>query len=287
MITLLSDFGLRDAYVAVMKGVIASICPAAVTCDLTHEILPQDILAARFNLMVAYPHFPEGTVHLAVVDPGVGSARRAIALRCAHGFLVGPDNGLFSGVLQSSSVLTAVALTNAEYWRVREPSHTFHGRDIFAPAAAHLAGGVPIEALGDRFDPATLVQPALPTFAQRSERSGQAVRCTGSVQYIDGFGNLISNIPGQAVPDQPWQIVLETPAGRLRHFSGIKTYSEVPTGTLSALVGSHGWVEVACSGGNAAQALEIAIGAEVILESRYSRRQRHSSKGEAAPTYDG
>lgn len=264
MITLLSDFGLRDAYVAVMKGAIASIYPAAVTCDLTHEISPQDILAARFNLMMAYPYFPEGTVHLAVVDPGVGSTRRAIALRCARGFLVGPDNGLFSGVLQSSPVLTAVALTNAEYWRVKQPSHTFHGRDIFAPAAAHLASGVPIEALGDRLDPATLVQPALPAFAQPS-KSGQGVRYTGSVQYIDRFGNLISNIPSQAVPNQPWQVTLETAAG-LRHFSSIETYSDVPTGTLSALVGSHGWVEVACSGGSAAQALAIAVGTAMSLE---------------------
>ena len=205
-----------------------------------------------------------------MVDPGVGSGRRAIAIRCDRGFLVGPDNGLFSGVLQNSPALTAVSLTNAEYWRVGQPSHTFHGRDIFAPAAAHLASGVPIEKLGDRFDPATLVQPALLTFAQRSERSDQAVRCTGSVQYIDGFGNLISNIPKRAVPDQPWQITLETAAGS-RHFEGIKTYSDVPAGTLAALVGSHGWVEVACSGGSAARALAIAVGTAVILKRQSAR----------------
>lgn len=268
MITLLSDFGAKDVYVAVMKGVMASILPAESVCDLTHEVPPQDILAARFNLMMAYPYFPKGTVHLAVVDPGVGSARRAIALQCPDGFLVGPDNGLFSGVLQKTPVLAAVSLTNAEYWWKGQPSPTFHGRDIFAPAAAHLAKGVPIDQLGDRFDPATLVQPELPPFTCQPEATGldnySGYRCTGSLQYIDGFGNLISNIPVQALPDQPWQITLETPAG-LRCFSGIKTYSDVPSGTLAALVGSHGWVEIACRNGSAAQILTVAVGASVRL----------------------
>ena len=156
VITLLSDFGRKDAYVAVMKGVIAAIAPEQITCDLTHEVSPQDILAARFNLMVAYPYFPRGTVHLAVVDPGVGSDRLAIAVECSRGFWVGPDNGLFSGVLQQDEILQVVALTNSAYWRVRKPSNTFHGRDIFAPVAAHLARGVKIGELGDRLHPTTL-----------------------------------------------------------------------------------------------------------------------------------
>ncbi len=258
MITLLSDFGYRDAYVAVMKGVIATIASEVSTCDLTHALPPQDVLAARFNLMMAYRYFPAGTVHLAVVDPGVGSNRRAIALQCPSGFFVGPDNGLFSGVLQQEPVLAAVTLNNPEYWLTPQPSRTFHGRDIFAPAAAHLARGVPISALGDRLDPARLTQLELPPFTQ------SAHHCTGSLQYIDRFGNLISNIPAQAVPGQPWQVALKT-SSRLYHLSGIKTYSEVPAGTLSALVGSHGWVEIACSGGSAAQATGATVGATVEI----------------------
>ena len=259
MITLLSDFGNRDAYVAVMKGIIAMIAGDVATCDLTHALPPQDIFAARFNLMMAYPHFPVGTVHLAVVDPGVGSARRAIALQCPSGFFVGPDNGLFSGVLRQESVLTAVTLNNPDYWRTPQPSHTFHGRDIFAPAAAHLAKGVPIEALGDRLNPTCLTQLELPF--TRSEN-----HCTGCLQYIDGFGNLISNIPAQAVPNRPWQISLKTPS-QLSVFTSIKTYSDMPAGTLSALIGSHGWVEIARREGSAAQALGATAGAVVELRS--------------------
>lgn len=275
MITLLSDFGSKDVYVAVMKGAIASIVPDVVTCDLTHAIAPQDVLAARFALMMAYPYFPVGTVHVAVVDPGVGSARRAVAVQWAGGFLVGPDNGLFSGVLASEPILAAVALTNADYWRSPLSnhsshwpslpiSHTFHGRDIFAPAAAHLASGVPIDALGDRIDPNTLVQPQLPPFSQLLQPSSYPLKsdqtlCAGSIQYIDGFGNLISNIPQSAVPPVPWQIELETPLTTHR-LPAANTYSDVSAGELLALVGSHGWVEIACSCRSAAAALENSGG---------------------------
>lgn len=258
MITLLSDFGYQDAYVAVMKGVIARIARDVSICDLTHVLPPQDISAARFNLMMAYPYFPAGTVHLAVVDPGVGSDRRAIALRCPSGFFVGPDNGLFSGVLQQESVLAAVTLNNPDYWLTPQPSHTFHGRDIFAPAAAHLARGVPISALGDRLNPASLTQLKLPPFTQ------SAHRCTGSLQYIDRFGNLISNIPAQAVPAQGWQAALEVPS-RSYNLASIKTYDEVPAGTLAALIGSHGWVEIACNRGSAAQVTGATVGAAVAV----------------------
>lgn len=285
MITLLSDFGGKDIYVAVMKGAIASIAPDVVTCDLTHAIAPQNVLAARFALMMAYSYFPVGTVHLAVVDPGVGSARRAVAVQYADGFLVGPDNGLFSGVLANEPVVAAVALTNADYWRSptlnHQPnhqsndsiSHTFHGRDIFAPVAAHLANGVPIDVLGDRIDPTTLVQPQLPPFAQFLQPSQPKLNidqtlCAGSIQYIDGFGNLISNIPRSAVPLVPWQIELETSLTRHR-LPSAKTYGDVSAGELLALVGSHGWVEIACSCGSAAAALEssggVCVGTPVKL----------------------
>ena len=269
MITLLSDFGTQDAYVAVMKGVIAAIAPGKLTCDLTHNIPPQDILAARFNLMMAYPYFPTGTVHLAVVDPGVGSSRRAIALRHPSGFFVAPDNGLLGNLFDLENLdqlVTAVSLTNARYWRVTQPSHTFHGRDIFAPVAAHLANGVPVEELGDRIELDTLIQPNLAPFqAVNSDSSG---RYTGSLQYIDHFGNLISNIPGRVVSSGSWQVQLKT-SHRYFEFSGIKTYADAPVGTLSAIVGSHGWVEIACSCGSAAEVLSgiVEVGTPLSLVS--------------------
>ncbi len=273
MITLLSDFGYRDAYVAMMKGVIASLSGATATCDLTHDIEPQDILAARFNLMMAYSHFSVGTVHLAVVDPGVGSGRRAIALKCPCGFFVGPDNGIFSGVLQQEPVLAAVALTNPDYWRVPNPSHTFHGRDIFAPAAAHLANGVAIANLGTRIDPNTLVQADLPFYTPISPplsglpSASHSTSYSGCIQYIDRFGNLISNLPGHLIEGHPrpdsqslvWQVSLELPAvGKNLSLIGIEAYYQVPVGALAALIGSHGWIEIACNGGSAAEALAIA-----------------------------
>ena len=202
MITMLSDFGRKDAYVAVMKGVIAAIAPKEPTCDLTHDIPPQDILSARFNLLMAYPYFPKGTIHLAVVDPGVGSKRRGIALQSPSGFFVGPDNGLFSGVIDTEASIDAVVLNSSTHWRVPTPSLTFHGRDIFAPVAAHLANSVPIRELGDRIHPNTLIQPDLSPCISNPDwpTSATPVICTGSLQYIDGFGNLISNIPAQHVP---------------------------------------------------------------------------------------
>ncbi|PZO15717.1 MAG: hypothetical protein DCF25_13260 [Leptolyngbya foveolarum] len=262
MITILTDFGYQDAYVAVMKGVIASIAPDVKLCDLTHCIPPQNILAARFNLMLAYPYFPSGTVHLAVVDPGVGSARRGVAIQVASGFLVGPDNGLFSGVLEREVAISAVALTNPVYWRTDKTSCTFHGRDIFAPVAAHLASGVSMDALGDRLNPHTLVQPQLPPVTQLRSNP---VAYAGSLQYIDSFGNLISNIPGDRVPGTAWRVVVEG-AGAPLYVQGQKTYSDVSASELVALVGSHGWVEIACNSGSAAQRLQATMGLAIVLE---------------------
>ena len=262
MITLLSDFGTQDAYVAVMKGVIATIAPDIKTCDLTHEIPPQNILAARFNLTMAYPYFPVDTVHLVVVDPGVGSARLGVAVQFSKGFFVGPDNGLFGGILPAAALVAAVSLTNSQYWQAPQVSQTFHGRDIFAPVAAHLANGVAIEALGDRIDPATLIQPNIAPVTQLRQ---SPAAYAGSLQYTDRFGNLISNIPAERVPDAPWQIKIE--GGYIQKpIPGRATYSDVPAGALVSLVGSHGWVEIACNGGSAAQMLAASPGLSIVLE---------------------
>jgi hypothetical protein len=264
IITLLSDFGLSDVYVGVMKGVIAQINPALTVVDLTHQIPPQNIAAARFSLMNAYPYFPTGTVHIAVVDPGVGSHRRGIALQLDTGFLVGPDNGLFSGVLNQNPVVEAVELTNPKYWRTPTPSTTFHGRDIFASAGAHLASGVPLEQLGEVIDPETLVQLTIP------EQTPTASGVAGCIQYIDHFGNLITNIPAADVQGKTWSVAVgDSPTETLREriIPGSQTYSNQPLGEVVALVGSHGWVEIAVNGGSAQSELQMDWGTvvEVVL----------------------
>jgi len=230
----------------VMKGVIAQINPEITFVDLTHQIPSQNIAAARFCLMNAYPYFPLGTVHLAVVDPGVGSQRRAIALQLDRGYLVGPDNGIFGGVLSQNSVITAVELTNLNYWRTPEPSRTFHGRDIFAPVAAHLASGVSILELGKEINPEFLIK--LDIGECYETKTGVA----GYIQYIDYFGNLVSNIPGKYVHDKIWSVKLAA-----LNILSCGTYDDVKVGEVLALVGSHGWVEIAVNGGNAQTQLQI------------------------------
>ncbi|MGF2038138.1 MAG: SAM hydrolase/SAM-dependent halogenase family protein [Nostoc sp. CmiVER01] len=245
LLTLLSDFGDRDVYVGIMKGVIAQINPRLTVVDLTHQILPQDIAAARFSLMNAYPYFPIGTVHVAVVDPGVGSKRRAIAVEFAQGFLVGPDNGIFSGVLSQSPAIAAVELTNLNYWRP-QPSKTFHGRDIFAPVGANLASGVSLKELGKEIDPASLVKLHI------GECQQTTTGVVGCIQYIDHFGNLVSNIAGSYVQGKTWSVQA---AGL--SIPGCETYSDVKVGEIIALVGSHGWIEIAINSGNAYSKLQL------------------------------
>ncbi|MBP0020771.1 MAG: SAM-dependent chlorinase/fluorinase [Cyanobacteria bacterium SBLK] len=244
IVALLSDFGLQDVYVGVMKATIAQINPQIVVIDLTHDIPPQNIAAGRFCLLNAYPYLPSETVCVAVVDPGVGSDRRGVAVQVGDRYFVVPDNGLLSGILQQEEAIAAVQLDNAQYWRTESPSSTFHGRDIFAPAGAHLANGVPLEAVGTAIDPRSLVRLALPPV----EYVGEEIR--GCVQYIDRFGNLMSNIPASAVAGKSWSVKWQ--GGNIA--SGF-TYSDRPVGELIALVGSHGWVEVAVNGGNACDLL--------------------------------
>jgi len=256
IITLLTDFGLRDAYVGVMKGVIAGIAPNVRIIDLTHGIPPQDIRAAGFCLLTAYPFFPQETIHVAVVDPGVGTERRAVAIALAEAVLVGPDNGIFTGLLQQQVVKSAVALDRSEFWLSVRPEFTFHGRDIFAPAAAHLASGAALSRLGTPIDPDTLVRLELPAWA---ETEGGF---SGNIQYADAFGNLVTNIPGSLVAGKMWKIKtadLEIP--------GKKTYEDVPSGALLALAGSHGFLEIAANSGNARVLLSMNVGdpVEVLL----------------------
>jgi S-adenosylmethionine hydrolase len=230
IITLLTDFGLRDVYAGILKGVIIGIAPSVAIVDLTHEIPPQDVRAASFCLAMSYPFFPKGTIHLAVVDPGVGTQRRAVAVAMDDSVLVGPDNGIFSGVFQKGVIQRAVALTRAEFWLTENPGCTFHGRDIFAPAAAYLASGVPFARLGEAVDPATLVR--LDPAGWSEDGDG----FSGCIQYVDTFGNLVTDIPGRLVEGKQWKIQA---AGQ--EIPGGKTYGGVSPGALLGLVGEP-WI---------------------------------------------
>ena len=210
-LTLTTDFGLEDVYVGVMKGVIAGINPDLKVIDLTHQIPPQNIAAGRFCLLNAVPYFPKNTVHVAVVDPGVGSERKGCAIALENGFLVGPDNGLFSGILEQFPARKAVSLDNPKYWRTETVSSTFHGRDIFAPVGAHLANGVPFEEMGDAIAIEELTDFSFPSL---SFTDNQII---GYIQYIDYFGNLITNIPASAVQQLSSGFVI--PASALQRLS--------------------------------------------------------------------
>lgn len=256
LLTLLTDFGTQDSYVGAMKGVLYSICPQATLVDLGHEIPPQDVAAARWQLLQAVPYFPVGTVHLAVVDPGVGSDRRAVAIETAIGLLVGPDNGLWSGVLSRLPAQRAVSLTNAHYWRSPQPDPTFHGRDIFAPVAAHLLNGVPLAELGAWIDPASL-QTVIEPQPQRLADGWQ-----GQIQAIDRFGNLITTLPAEL-----GQAATGLTLGD-RWLPLARTYSEVAIGELLVLAGSHGYLEIAQRNGSAQQTLAAKNGTVVQLVCR-------------------
>lgn len=249
IITLLSDFGLEDGYVGIMKGAIAQINPLLKVIDLTHHIPPQNIAAGRFCLMNAFAYFPAETVHVAVVDPGVGSQRRGVGIEFEGGYLVGPDNGIFSGVLSLSPAIAAVELTNSDYWRCSHPSATFHGRDIFAPVGGHLASGVALTELGNNIDPNSLIKMPIPEL--KITNTG----VTGFIQYVDRFGNLITNISAAAVAGKNWSVKI----GNLK-ISPCQTYSDRSPRQIVALIGSHGWVEIAVNDGNAKSRLGLDRG---------------------------
>ena len=259
IITLTTDFGASDGYVGTMKGVIFSIAPGAALVDITHEIAPQNIRQAAYVLHAAAPYFPRGTIHLAVVDPGVGSARRALAVRTSHGFLVGPDNGLFTLLLAEEPDAECRAITNAKYM-LAHVSATFHGRDVFAPVAAHLATGADLADLGPRIaDPVTFPVPR-PT----RQPDGSWLGC---VLYADHFGNLTTSVTSallQQITDARRKPV-EISVGQHRIVGIRRTYSEVEPGELVALVGSSDHLEISVAGGSAAQTLGLGPDAPVIL----------------------
>ena len=253
LLTLLTDFGTQDTYVGVMKGVVFGICPTVTIVDLTHDVAPQDILAGRFHLQSSYRYFPSNTVHLVVVDPGVGSDRRSIAFTTADGIFVGPDNGVLTGI-HDGPILSAVELDRPQYWRTLNPSSTFHGRDIFASVAGYLCVGVTIENLGSAIESSSLIYlPTLPTVNSDGEQQGL-------VQSIDRFGNLITNLKVDLNSLEYWTIHL------LDHALPIqKNYNKSEIGQLVAIVGSHGFIEIAVNCGNAQDHLGVKVGDRVTL----------------------
>jgi len=272
VITLTTDFGLADPYVATMKGVILSLNPAATIVDITHQVRPQQVAQAAFLLAQALPYFPSGTIHVVVVDPGVGTARRALALGTPEMLLVGPDNGVLSAALpdetrrralpgpDSMSVdlpegYRAVALRRGRYTRT-PVSATFHGRDIFAPAAAHLSLGVELEALG----PAVKKIQALPPF--RAARRLPDGALEGRVVHVDRFGNVVTDVRAEDLRTGRVEVTI----GGQRIEGLAQTYEGEPD--MKALVGSAGYLEVACRGGSAVERLGVDIGDAVLVRER-------------------
>lgn len=255
VISITTDFGQKDGFVGTMKGVIWRICPEAQIADITHDVPPQDIMTGAIALWRAAPFFPPGSVHLAVVDPGVGTQRRPIAAQIGDQFVVGPDNGLFTLIIRTAEKArqktSFVHLNNPVYW-LPEVSRTFHGRDIFAPVAAHLARGVALEQLGTPLaDPVLLELPQ----AERTPEGWMA-----HVTVIDGFGNLTTDLPASALGGRRDAVI------RLhgRQVDGIvDSYGYRQKGELIALVDSEGYLEVAVVHGSAAKLLDAQLGDDV------------------------
>jgi S-adenosylmethionine hydrolase len=253
IIAVLTDFGLRDHYVAAMKAVALGICRDVTFVDITHDIAPQDVVGAALELDACFEYFPDGTIFLVVVDPGVGSARRAIAAAAGPFRFVAPDNGVLFQVLRRTAGRRVVELAESRYARPTL-SRTFEGRDRFAPAAAWLASGVDLAALGPSVD--HIVE--LPLAAPR--RSGD--RLSGEVMRVDRFGNLITNIERALLESfLAGTVGAVEIAGRTAPI--VATYADAPAGSVCALVSSGGCLEVAVNGGSAAAALSARRGAVV------------------------
>jgi S-adenosylmethionine hydrolase len=251
-ITLTTDFGLRDWFVGTMKGVILKIAPNAPVIDLTHGISAGDVRAGAFAIAAAYRYFPAGTIHVGVVDPGVGGNRAGLVIETENNLFVGPDNGLFSFVRRGERLKSIHRIENPQY-QLAVISRTFHGRDVFAPVAAHLSRGVSVGELGPRVhDIERLEWPALKTL-----RSG----LRGEIVYIDHFGNAITNVTGGSV--------LTSGAGKVRVGQKLvpieARYGAVKAGRPVAVIGSSGLLEIAINGGNAAKSLKLKIGSPVVL----------------------
>jgi S-adenosylmethionine hydrolase len=259
-VSLLTDYGLEDGFVAACHGIVAAIAPQARVIDVTHLVPPGDIARGAAVLAQTVPHLP-AAVHVAVVDPGVGTPRRGLAIAAGDSVLVGPDNGLLPPAADAlGGIRTAHALTEATLWR-RPVSATFHGRDVFCPVAAHLANGTPLDAVGPRIDPATLVR--LPAPIARIDVDG----VEGAVVTVDRFGNVQL---GVGAPPQ-WRAgqTLVVEAGEAHEMATyVETFAAVPPGELAVFVDSAGLLAIAVNAGSAADRLQVSPGIAVSVRQR-------------------
>jgi len=260
-ITLTTDFGLEDPYAAVMKGVVISINPAARIIDISHSVKAGSIIEAAMLIKEAYPFFPEGTVHVAVIDPGVGGKRRPIVVKTENHIFVGPDNGVFWPIIKDHRQSEVIHVTESRYF-LSHISHTFHGRDIFAPVAAHISKGIDPPAMGQAIgDPVMLELPL-------SEQRGDSLY--GCVMRIDHFGNLITNIKRQDLEEflGPQKSVIMLGKTAIEGLGN--TYSGVEAGETLALIGSSGCLEIAVNKGRASDIVgmepDTLIGMEVEVK---------------------
>ena len=255
ILTLTSDFGLSDHYVAAMKSVILSICPQARMVDISHGISPFEIAEGAYLIAQAYPSFPRKTVHVVVVDPGVGTSRRPILLEAAGQYFVGPDNGVLSMVYSREKSKVRL-ISNDRYFRM-PVSRTFHGRDIFSPVAAHLAAGVPPSRMGK------LIQDYLRPSFEKPQRTGKRT-WTGRILKIDRFGNIITNFDAIEFPDldrKNFSLAIgPRQVGVMAH-----NYAECGPGELFLIAGSSGYLEVSASQGSAAKIIGCETGAPAEL----------------------
>lgn len=249
IITLITDFGLRDTFIGVMKGVIWSISPNSHIVDLTHEIPAQRVMDGALAIAGAAPYFPAGTIHVCVVDPGVGTARRPMLAAIGNQYYIGPDNGLFSLLIKKAEDLTTppvyIALNKSRFW-LPQVSNSFHGRDIFAPVAAHLANGVKLEELGDPFENPMLISIPLP---QKT-----AEGWLGQIMQVDHFGNLVTNITREQLKPETGVIisVKDTVINEV-----VATFGSKPVGELIAMLDSSGHLAISVVNGSAADRLGV------------------------------
>jgi len=259
IISLLSDFGLKDPYVAEMKAVILSICTEAHIIDVSHNIEKFNIRAGAFVLASAVPYFPNGTIHVAVVDPGVGTKRRALLVETKHAFYIGPDNGLLMLAAQRGGIRHVYAITNPKLMLPRVSS-TFHGRDVFAPAAAHLAN----ETLPSDFGP-EIYDYVIPKFAKPHLTKGELC---GEVLHVDDFGNIITNISKGDMDKigiiEGFKLSIKL-GGKATRMKFCSTYGEAPAKKPLALIGSHDFLEIAINQGIASKRFKIKVGDPVII----------------------
>lgn len=262
IITLTTDFGLRDSYVAEMKAVILSICPDAYIVDISHEVKKFDIKMGAFLLLRAANFFPTGTIHLAVVDPGVGTERRPIIIETKKYFYVGPDNGLLIPSAERDGIRHIYVIRNPKYM-LREVSRTFHGRDIFSPAAAHLAAGVPPWEFGPE-----IFDPVIPSFAKPVISNGSI---EGEIIYVDDFGNLITNI-GYDDLKSVGIIEGEYLTVRIRRkkmaLRLCRAYGEVQANTPLAIIGSCNLLEISVNQGNASTFFGANVGEKILVHKK-------------------